>query len=281
MPSNLRSLSASEAKVVLSLLEDGRSRVEMADIAELTESRGAARKVAQSLARKGWLARTTAGRYMLLPPEYGPENLGENNALALAASIIDPCYVGWWSAASYHGFTTQRPMQILVASLKQLPRREVESSEVRFVKVTPRKFFGWETYDVYGRTVPISTPAKTLVDCVDRPDLAGGAAEVARIVHAGSRVVDGPQLADVAFQLGSSSLLQRLGFLTDVVGAPLQSDVRQALRYRIPKSQRSTFGRRDRVPGDIGYVPEWGLFVHVAPKDLLAEVPQGQAMEGA
>jgi hypothetical protein len=36
----------------------------------------------RNLIKKGWLARLVGGRYMLLPPEYGPENLGEHNPIA-------------------------------------------------------------------------------------------------------------------------------------------------------------------------------------------------------
>ena len=71
---------------------------------------------------------------MLLPPEHGPENLGENNILALAAAAVEPSYIGWWSAAAYHGFTTQKPMTIFVAVLRQNAPRVIEGSDVRFVK---------------------------------------------------------------------------------------------------------------------------------------------------
>ena len=72
----------------------------------------------------------------------------------------------------------------------------------------------------------------------------------------------------------STSLLQRLCFLTDLVGRKLPEELRQRLRSAIPKSTRSTFGARARRDGDIGYVAEWGLFVHARKSDLLAEVPR-------
>ena len=75
----------------------------------------------RNLIKKGWLARLVGGRYMLLPPEYGPENRGENNPIALAAA--EPSYVGWWSAAAFHGFTTQKPMAVTVATQRQMPTR--------------------------------------------------------------------------------------------------------------------------------------------------------------
>src|SRR3546814_19597545 len=121
---------------------------------------------------------------MLLPPEHGPENIGENNPLALASSVAEPSYIGWWSAAAFHGFTTQKPMTVFVAVPQQMRPRVIEGNEIRFVKLAARKFFGFEPYDVYGRRAAISSPEKTVVDCIDRPDLAGGLTDVMRIVYA-------------------------------------------------------------------------------------------------
>ncbi len=274
MNSNLRTLGPAESKVVLSFREQGRTVVKAADVMDLLGSETSARKVIRNLLRKGWLSRIVGGRYMLLPPEHGPENLGENNILALAAAAVELSYIGWWSAAARHGLTTQKPMTVFVATLKQVPARTIEGGDVRFIKVAPRKFFGHQLYDVYGRSVAISTPAKTLVDCLDRPELAGGPAELARIAYIALGKIKPQDLLAAARAMQSKALLQRLGFLSDLVGRPLPDDVRQALRDAVPKTYRSHFGRADRREGDIGYVAAWGLYVHARRDDLLAEVPR-------
>ena len=183
MQNTLRTLGPKEALVVLSMTEQGRDVVRAEDVIGLAGSEPAGRRVIRSLLRKGWLSRLVGGRYMFVPPAHGPENTGEGNALALAAAAAEPAYVGWWAAAAFHGFTTQKPISISVAVQRQMPARLIEGNEVRFVKVASRKFFGFETYNVFGRDAAVSTPAKTVVDCVDRPDLAGGPAEIARIVY--------------------------------------------------------------------------------------------------
>ena len=284
MENNLRTLGKAESKVVLSLREEGRSLVQTADILGILGTgvpETTARKVIRNLVRKGWLSRIVGGKYMLLPPEHGPENLGENNVLALAAAAVQPSYIGWWSAASWHGFTTQKPMTVFVAVTRQTPPKLIEDSAVRFVKVTARKFFGFQTYDVYGRDVAISSPAKTLIDCLDRPDLAGGPAELVRIAHSALGETDPHDLLTAATAMKSKAVLQQLGFVADLVGRPLPHEVRQALADRIPKTYRSHFGRPERREGDIGYVAAWGLFVNARREDLLAEVPRIKSREGA
>lgn len=282
METNLRTLGKAESKVVLSLREEGRSLVQTADIFGILGPgvpETAARKVIRNLVRKGWLSRIVGGKYMLLPPEHGPENLGENNVLALAAAAVEPSYIGWWSAASWHGFTTQKPMTVFVAVTRQTPAKVIEGSAVRFVKVTDRKFFGYEPYNVYGRMVALSTPAKTLVDCLDRPDLAGGPAELARITHEALADTDAGDVLEAATAMKSKAVLQRLGFLSDLLGQKLPEPVRSAIRAKIPGSSRSYFGRAEQRDGDIGYVAAWGLFVHAREADLLAEVPRIRGRE--
>jgi predicted transcriptional regulator of viral defense system len=274
MKTNLRTLGPAEARVVLSLREQGREIVTTTEIAKILGSKKSAHNAVYKLLRKGWLTRLVGGRYMFLPPEHGPENTGENNALAVASAITEPSYVGWWAAASFHGFTTQKPMALSVAVLKQLPTRLVEGTEVRFVKVAPRKFFGFQNYAVYGRTAVISTTPKTVVDCVDRPDLAGGPGELTRIVFGASTEVDVAELMNTARQTKSTSLLQRLGFLMDLVGWSIPADQRQSIHDVIPKTARSVFGRRDRRHGDIGYVAQWKLLVHSTRDELLSDVPR-------
>ena len=259
---------------VLSFREQGRNAVRAADVIELLGNESTARKVIRNLLRKGWLTRLVAGRYLFIPPEYGPENVGENNPLALASAVVEPSYVGWWAAASYHGFTTQKPMTISVATQRQLPTRTIEGNEIRFVKVVGRKFFGFKSYDLYGREAVLSTPAKTVVDCLDRPDLAGGAAEVARILHVSVVNANPDELIDTALRMESTALLQRLGFLSDLVGWKWSDALRARLRAAIAPSTRTVLGRLERNAGDIGYVASWGLLVHATAADLLADVPK-------
>jgi predicted transcriptional regulator of viral defense system len=274
METNLRTLGPKEAKVILSFREQDREVVHAADIISLLGSEPTARKVIRNLIRKGWLTRLVGGRYMLLPPEHGPENLGENNPIALAAAAAEPSYVGWWSAAAFHGFTTQKPMTVTVATQRQMPARTIEGTEVRFIKISPRKFFGFKKYSIYGRSAAITEPEKTVIDCIDHPGLAGGPAELTRIVYSAMAEIDHDKLITAALAMKSTALLQRLGFLTDLSGRKLPDKLRSQVRSAIPNSRRSIFGRRERKDGDMGYVADWGLFVYARRDDLLAEVPR-------
>jgi predicted transcriptional regulator of viral defense system len=100
-----RSLSTQESKVVLALTERRRREVTPAEIVELLGSSAkAADHVIEALHRKGWLERATWGKYLLIPPEQGPDALGDSNLLALASRIANPYYIGFGTAAARYGW---------------------------------------------------------------------------------------------------------------------------------------------------------------------------------
>ncbi len=226
MQNSVRTLGPNEARVILGLQAEAEEFITLARVGEIIGGEQVrARKVLHALVNKGWLVKLGAGKYALVPADRGPENIGENNALAMASMAVESSYVGWWSAASFHGFTTQHPSRITVASTRQIAEREIEGNRVHFVKVSPQKFFGGTPYEVFGRTAVISNPQKTLADCIDRPDLCGGLAEVVRITYGAMSKVAPDKFVETATTMGSVSLMQRSGFLFDLVGWEIPSAV--------------------------------------------------------
>jgi predicted transcriptional regulator of viral defense system len=271
--SNLRTLGPAESRLVLELASKRTSVVTLRLAAEIIGDESQANNVVRQLLNKGWLQRASGGHYVFLPPDWGAEKVEDFDIYILASASVDNGYIAWWAAASRHGFTTQVPNVIHVATDRQIPSREIQGNPIRYVKVAPRKFFGWQEMASFSRTFRISNPEKTLVDCVDRPGLCGGVTELARIVARGAESVSDERLVDTALQLGSVSACQRLGYLLDLTSPTfLSQKTRAKLRDFIPTSARSVFGREERGEHDVGFVSEWGIFVHVENSDLVAEL---------
>src|SRR3984957_19733295 len=187
----IRSLSAQESKVVLALTEGRRREATRAEIVRLLGgSDKAADNVIESLRRKGWLERATWGEYLLIPPEQGPDALGDSNLLALASRIANPYYIGFGTAAAHYGLTTQHSNVIFLVTPEHLRARPVGEAQVRIVNPKPDKFFGFDAVDVLGYKVMISDREKTAIDSIERPALAGGAGEAAVILATASRRLD-------------------------------------------------------------------------------------------
>ena len=264
-----RSLSPQESRVVLSMAENGRKEIVRKEIIDmLGVSPQAADHVIRSLRRKGWLERASWGRYLLIPPEMGPDALGESNVLALASQIAEPYYFGYATAAAHYGFTTQRRQVIRLVTPVRTRHRHVLDTEVHIVNPVPRKFFGFGPIDVLGHTVMMSDREKTVIDCIDRPDLAGGEGEAAIILATACRRIDWHKATRYLKRMSSKTLTRRFGWLAERAGATIPEDVRAHLQEIGRGAGKAFFGPRSPKPGAIGYQDSWQLTANVASHEL-------------
>ena len=266
-----RSLSTQESKVVLALTEQRKRETTRAEIiALLGGTAKAADHVIESLRRKGWLERATWGEYLLVPPEQGPDALGDSNLLARASRIADPYYIGFATAATHYGLTTQHRNIIFVVTPVRLRAREVGASRVRIVNPSEKKFFGFEPVDVLGYTVMISDREKTTIDCIDRTELAGGVGEAATILTTASRRIEWAKAGDYLQRIDSGALARRFGWLVDHVKADMPSEIRQRLMRLASRSGRARLGppHHHTVQDAMGYDKTWRIFVNVTPEEL-------------
>jgi predicted transcriptional regulator of viral defense system len=268
-----RSLSLQESRVVLALSERGQRETTREEIVKLLGGRPkVADHVIESLRRKGWLERATWGQYLVIPPEQGPDALGNSNLLALASRIANPYYIGFGTAAAHYGLTTQHRKVIFVVTPVRLRPRDVGESRVRIVNLSTNKFFGFESLDVLGYKVMISDREKTAIDCIDHPALAGGVGEAATILATASRRFDWTKAADYLERIDSGALARRFGWLADYAKADVPRAVRDRVLTLAGRSRKTWLGpdpaRARAVQGAIGYDETWRLFVNVKREEL-------------
>lgn len=132
------------------------------------------------------------------------------------------------------------------------------------------KFFGDVEVDAYGSPVRMAEPEKTIVDALDRPEYAGDIPEIAAMVQRGRGRLDWATIAGYALRFESQALLQRLGFLIDLLRLPVPAEVRDRLLGAIGRST-PYLGR----PGSWGtggdYNPIWRIVDNLPREALMAE----------
>jgi predicted transcriptional regulator of viral defense system len=217
---NIISLSHAEATFLTELAAQGKDIFTTRDAYRILGSGKPTRDTLERLVDKGWLERVERGRYLIVPLEAGPERVWTEDALVLASHLVNPSMVAYWSALSHWNLTDQVPRVTYV----QTPIRKENRTPVvlgmrfRIVRVKREKFFGGHTVRVGESPVQVTDPEKTLIDCLDRPELCGGVAEVARALREGDGEINWERATGHLRRFGSGAVVKRLGFLVESMG---------------------------------------------------------------
>lgn len=269
----VRSLSPLESEVVLALEWQEKPVISRAEIADLFGgSTDRADRVIRSLRRKNWLQRISGGRYLLIPAERGPSGIPDSNMLAVGQHLVEPYYYGYATAAAHYRFTAQSRSVAWIVTTKQVPERSIRNTTFRFVCVTPRKFFGFQPTVVYEQKMQMSDREKTVIDCVDQPDFAGGIGELTRIIASAAPKLDWGKFCDYAVKFGSVAVVQRFGSLADRAKVEMPKESRRTLHLLLKRNSRS-FLASPKVWGTDGrYDREWQVIVNLPDREILSEI---------
>lgn len=253
---------------------EGRHWVDRGEIIRILGGKPkAADKIIRSLRDKKWIERVTGGRYLLIPADRGPEGTPDANVLLIGKEYARPYYYAYATAAAHYHFTTQvRGTAWIATTGKTLVPRKFRDTTFRFVSLAERKFFGYQPVTVFGVEVSMSDPEKTVVDCVDKMDKAGGIGETVRIIVGASSQIDWNKLADYALRMGSIALVQRLGYLAKRAGVKIPAQTIEKMCSPIKRVSRSYLASPTKWSNEAIYDAEWRILVNVPDDEILSEI---------
>jgi predicted transcriptional regulator of viral defense system len=209
-------LSETEARILSSLSYAGKTIFTIKDIKEFTDN---PKNLLDWLVRKRWILKIKKGVYLIAPleaGEFGAANYTVHSFI-IASVLVEPYYIAYWSALNHHGLTDQTPPAIYVATTKPRNSRTIFNTQFKFVAIPPRKMFGIEETEIEKRKIKISTPEKTIVDCLDHPEHCGGTEEIAKAVYFAKDEIDQTKLVNFAQKIGNTAVLKRLGYISETL----------------------------------------------------------------
>lgn len=210
-----RTLSEKETLVLTELSYLGKTIFTLDDIKRLIPN---TRNVLDKLVRKKWLLKIRRGVYVIVPLNAGKE--GADNytihSFVIGSVLVEPYYIGYWSALNYYGFTEQIPPRIYVVTKKPKNKREVLDTEFKFVKISDYKWFEINKIKIDNKKINISSPEKTFIDCLDHPEYGGGIKEIAKALYFSYKELDLTKLAEFAIQIKNTAVIKRLGYLSEI-----------------------------------------------------------------
>ncbi|MGO1384747.1 MAG: type IV toxin-antitoxin system AbiEi family antitoxin domain-containing protein [Arachnia sp.] len=210
--------------------------------------------------RAEWIS-PARGLWIPVPPEY--RQWGAPPGLDIIDRIMRfmdvSYYVGWLSAAAVHGAAHQAPQTFQVATSRQVRDREAGRTRFSFVQRDVARVPTLQVSTSHG-TVPVSTPAATMLDVASDVRRAGGIDNVATVVCELSEV-EGFTL-DAAARLAAEypvATVRRIGWILDIF---LDTGGLGELRELSDRGSSSP-SRLAPAAGTVGEIdPAWNLYIN-------------------
>lgn len=231
MTRTITELGPRQAEFLTTMAGSGRDVFAAEDALGFWGSEQYARNELAQLESKGWLERLEKGRYLIIPLEAGVEREWSEDPLKIGSFLAPDGAAAYWTALRHWGWTTQLPRTQLFITPSRRFNREITVLGVpyRFITLKPSRIFGVREEWQEGFKVRVTDPERTIVDSLDRTDLAGGVSEVSEALLSAWDTLDTQRLLDYVRRLGSGTVPKRLGYLVEQLGLSVDASAIDAL----------------------------------------------------
>lgn len=188
----------------------------------LPESKPSAiRELLSDMTKRGLLMRLKEGVYNIIPYEANAETFMPDWHL-IAEHLVNDAkhYIGYYSALQIHNLITQPSLKEQIVVSKQIRPSEISIKNVpfQFIYHNEKHFFGAKKMwiDSFNKVL-CSDLEKTFIDCLFKPDYAGGIVEVAKAIYTSKGKIKYETLLDYIKKFDSQAVIKRLGFLLETL----------------------------------------------------------------
>jgi len=246
------------------VLASGRRFITPADVSgALRIDPDAAAKRLSRWTEEGWVRRVRRGMYIGVPVDAASPAAWSEDALIVATAVWSPCYFTGWTSAGHWALTDQ---VFRTTVLKTAGR--VRASQARlldhdyFLAHTGGNTMGWGLRTEWhgDARLRFADPARTVIDILDDPKLAGGIRHAAEITDSYLDEHDPGTLVEYGDRARNRAVFKRLGYIVEALGRDAP-DLVEACRDRVSAGVSALDpdgpegGRRTM---------RWGLRVNVA-----------------
>ncbi len=183
-------------------------------------SDSALKELLSDMVKRGLLMRLKKGLYYIIPFEKDPQSFMPDWHL-IAGYLVKGAdhYIGYYSALQIHNLITQPSLKEQIVVAKQIrPSIKIKDVGFQFIYHNEKHFFGAKKIwvDSFNKVL-CSDLEKTFIDCLFKPDYAGGIVEIARAIYTSKDKIKFNKLLEYAERFKSQAVIKRLGFLLETL----------------------------------------------------------------
>jgi predicted transcriptional regulator of viral defense system len=215
------------------------------------------RQAVRHLAANGTIAIIEKGKYRRR--YFTDENV-------IACFMIPNGGIAYWSALNAHGLTEQFPNKTFVQNSRRRGERSVFGigSSFHFVTVKPEKLVGYKTMGYGNHTYFITDVEKTIVDCFDLPQYAGGYYEIIKAFNKAK--LSAQKMVRYCKAVNNIAVTKRLAYLTELLKKP---DMEYFLRYSETVCNELYNPFNSSLPAKGKYLRKWRLILNMDEEEIL------------
>ena len=221
-------------------------------------SDSALKELLSDMVKRGLLMRLKKGLYYIIPYEKDPDAFMPDWHI-IAGYLIKGAdhYIGYYSALQIHDLITQPSLKEQIIVSKQIRPSTIKIKDVdfQFIYHNENHFFGSKKIwiDSFNKVL-CSDLEKTFIDCLFKPDYAGGIVEVARAIYTSKDKIDFNKLFEYAEKFKSQAVIKRLGFLLELL------EIKTNIILKLNKLKTSSYVLLDtELPKSGKMISRWSI----------------------
>ncbi len=267
-----RTLSPREAQVIAWLESERARSVSSREIAEhFGWPAPTVWRTASNLARKGWLMRTSHGRYETVLAETG--GWAPPNPWAALGTSGLRYYVGFQSAAYERGLTSDRPgaVQTCVPPGTNRPQAWAQLP-IALIFLRSFSLAGVDEARLHGFDVMLARPEKIMIDAAGLPSRIGGVHGLVRVLDRARADLDWSRLIALGEQaVRGRAALRRIAALMEILEFEISKELAGHASTR-PGDSPLYLGERRIFSAHGERMRRWGVIDNVGPEALREEI---------
>ncbi len=195
----------------------------------LNEKKSSVTKLLHDLTKNKWLFRINKGKYLIMPLEAGAEPKFTEHEFIIASFLAQPYYISYWSALNYYGLTEQVSNTIYIATTKRRLEKNIMGLRFKFTTIKQNKFFGFKKVLINNYSINIAEKEKAIIDCLDFSRNCDGITEAIKSIENAKKELDFNKLIDYAKKMENKAILNRLGFILELLG--IKTNIKPSNHY--------------------------------------------------
>ena len=223
----------------------------------------------KKLRRADKLLRPKRGIYVVVPPTKINDESFQPDKYLIASKIQNHYYLGYHTALEMHGcaYSNYNEAYIVVPPNKKF--RGFEFKNIRYRPIfNSHRQIGLKEFNHKNHKIIVSSPSRTFLDCIDRPEYSGGWEECLKSLEslAGVQARELKQLLDM---IGKDMVFRKTGLILELLdGNPYyQGILSKVMTYLEKKMGRSPMYLKEGAKSELN--TKWRLYVPIGFNDYV------------